>query len=281
MIVRTEELDEGGKRLIIECDHCHTIFERPYKKRHIEHKLHFCSADCRWEASKKGGVLDSIKKVEYLKTYGKEHPSQLDLVKDKKRLTCIEKYGVSTNILLPETKRKALEAASSDAAKKKRIETYISNYGVSHPLRSKEIMSRIDWSSIAKKAHKTKRKNGTYKRSKLENKFYNSLCDRFGEDNVVRQVVFLDISFDFYIKSNDTYVHFDSDYFHGRGQSADDLINSERAKDQAILHTMLIDDHCDSICIENGVKFVRIWSSDYMKNPSVCVDCITDVKGVA
>ena len=64
----------------------------------------------------------------------------------------------------------------------------------------------------------TKRKNGTFKMSKKEDKAYDILCKKFGKDDIIRQYQSEKYPFncDFYIKSLDLYIECNFSWTHGK-----------------------------------------------------------------
>lgn len=57
--------------------------------------------------------------------YGTAHYSNIE----KRRETCLKRYGVASNLLMPETRRKGIVASWSEACRKRRIENCISRTG--------------------------------------------------------------------------------------------------------------------------------------------------------
>ena len=83
--------------------------------------------------------------------------------------------------------------------------------------RKKALSDKINSPEAVKKANQTKRRNGTYKRSKSEDLFYKKLCCVFGVENVVRQFTsdLYPFACDFYIRSKNLYIEYQGHYTHG------------------------------------------------------------------
>lgn len=89
------------------------------------------------------------KKKTCLEKYGVEHPLQSEEVKEKSRKTCIEKYGVEYSLQSQEVRDKGKETSllkygvenvsQSEEIKKLKVKTCLSNYGVENPSHSEDI----------------------------------------------------------------------------------------------------------------------------------------------
>lgn len=86
----------------------------------------FCSRKCANSNSEKiiRWKLNNIKK------YGVDNTAKLDTIKEKTKQTCLEKYGYSTPLIVPEQKIKTKEKL-------------IEYYGVDSPVKSDIILSKI------------------------------------------------------------------------------------------------------------------------------------------
>ena len=115
---------------------------------------------------------------------------------------------------------------------------------------------------IKAKEHATKKKNGSYAKSKGEDKLHEFLCEKFGIDNIDRPVRVNGWSIDFYIKSIDTYVQFDGKFYHWIGRPVEDLhrLITETGKPtyQVVLKTVNRDIEQVKWFAENGLKLVRV-----------------------
>jgi len=98
--------------------------------------------------------------------YDFPYPIQNLKIQEKQKQTMKERYGVEYPFQNPEIY-------------KKQQETLFNNYGVENPMKSEEIKEKIDWKEMVRKQHKTKKENGTYGKSKIEDQFYQFLLKHF------------------------------------------------------------------------------------------------------
>lgn len=205
------------------------------------------------------------KKNTTINNYGVSSPLQSKQILDKVQKTNIEKYGGLTPMsdpkIVDKLKDTVLKQYGVDNVSKsieiqnKKEQTLLENYGVSNPMFSDEIKSKIDYSEIWKKAHKTKKKNGTYKSSQIENRMYEDLCKHYGQENVEHQIMVNGWLIDFYVKHINTYIQFDGVYWHGL--------------------TIKIQHNPHSIRILKTIK-TDITQNEWFKNNNMCLIRITD-----
>lgn len=114
----------------------------------------------------------------------------------KKLKEWIISYGGETN------------SFQTEYVKEKSRKKMQANYGVDYALQSDEIKARIDFKQIVAKGNETKKTNGTFNISKLEERAYELLCKHFNESNIIRQYKSEEYPFncDFYIKTTNTYI---------------------------------------------------------------------------
>ena len=93
--------------------------------------------------------MDELKKY-FTDKFGFDNPSKNEEVKLKRERTMYLNFGVKTNIILPETHKKAVEMSMSDESVQKRKDTNIKNYGVDNPMKSNEIYQRFRDTNIKK-----------------------------------------------------------------------------------------------------------------------------------
>lgn len=162
-------------------------------------------------------MKEKMKKTN-LEKYGVENPSYCKEIKEKigkknklnakeriikTKQTCLEKYGV-------ESYTKTLEF------KKRFKQTCLEKYGVECPLQRKDVIEKTHTNKTIDKQMKTKRINKTFNSSKIEDKIYKLLCEKYGE--VKRQYKSNDYPFacDFYIPVIDTYIEYQGFWTHGK-----------------------------------------------------------------
>lgn len=73
-----------------------------------------------------------------------------------------------------------------------------------------------DWELAKQREHETKKRNGTFNTSKVEVELFHSLCNQYGEENVLKQYVDERYPFrcDFYIPSEDLFIEYNGTIEH-------------------------------------------------------------------
>lgn len=153
-------------RVESKCDVCGKIKSLQYKKynKNISSGGYYaCSNVCsknKVEATnlnKYGSryPLQSEEKINELKEYflekfGFDNPSKTKEVLLKREHTMLKKYGVKTNIILPETHKKAVEFSKLPESILKRKNTNIEKFGFDNPMKSKEIYNKFKETNIIK-----------------------------------------------------------------------------------------------------------------------------------
>ena len=126
---------------------------------------------------------------------------------------------------------------------------------------------------IQQKAHETKKKNGSYGKSKEEDYVYSVLVDIYGEDNVERQYrsELYPFACDFYIISKDLYIEYNGMWTHGFTPyigSKENEIQLEEWKQKAVtskfyqnaIVTWTISDvKKRNIAKMNGLNYIELW----------------------
>ncbi len=127
------------------CPDCNKYFYR-YEPRVNDHP--YCTT-CKINhpenpLTQKGWTPDSEKKkrATTLDRYGVENVSQVKEFKDKEIKSKIEKYGHSNGFSNPITQEKAINLAKSEDSKKRKINTYIENFGHTHAMKHEDIKDK-------------------------------------------------------------------------------------------------------------------------------------------
>lgn len=241
--------------LRLRCDTCHTSFER--RKRGFHHrtlKFHFCSQACKYASVRRGVLRSSLDEgqQEWKTRTGYSHTFQDPEAKAKRETTWNTKYGVS-------------HPWSSPIIRVKIENTVEARYGVKNIGLCKDVMSKVDQVELHRKGHQTKKRNGTYGTSRIENEFYEELCRLFGKEDVKRQAEVNGWMIDFYVSSINTYVQFDGVYWHGHLRTIEELEFSESKRDHVILGTKLRDIAQNMWFSDNKINLVRITDQEYRR----------------
>jgi hypothetical protein len=226
--------------------------------------------------------------------YGFENPNKSQIVKDKIKNTCIEKYGTCSYLITKECKqyivdkygvdnyRKSDECKQKvskyhkehkDELNKKRLKTFNEKYGVENPMQIESVKDKFDFIAVNKKGNETKRKNNTFNKSKAEDVIYNLLKQHFGKQDIIRQYISEQYPYncDFYIKSIDTYIEFNGTWTHGthpfNENSEHDLeiVKQWENKNKpfyknAIHNWTILDVTKRNIAKQNKINFIEFWN---------------------
>lgn len=259
---------------------------------------------CTFQAQE---VKDKSKKTN-LKKYGAEYPIQSQAVKDKRRASDLEKYGVEfasqsksaiekrkkTNL-----KKYGVEQALSSAevrnkAKKTNLEKYgnenptatravrekiektnLARYGVRNPFNQKEVKKNANSALAIEKRHETMKKNGTYGKSKAEDRFYDFLCTHFDHTSIERQARINGWNIDF--KISEAYIQFDGVYWHGLDRPLQEVKSSKDPRDKVIYGTYLRDQEQNIWFKENNITFVRVTDKEFEHSPLVAYNRLKEI----
>lgn len=213
------------------CNSCRSILSNKnfYEQWHNEHP----NESKILTGFSKPEVQEKIKQNVKLK-YGVDNISQINEIKNKKRKT-LEQNGYvildsSGNFKWTDKWRDSVKKANQEKygvdwptqipeAREKAKRTMIKRYGVENPGQSAVIRERV---------YDTKDKNNSWFISKLENTFYDALCQIYGESDIIRQ--YRDYRYanpyngrryscDLYIKSKDIFIEIQGYKTHGNKPS--------------------------------------------------------------
>lgn len=307
MILRIDEqrtATRPRKTIVYRCDQCGITYKGKYKLAWLTNRTHhFCSKKCLYVANKPGGVAHEFLQEhirEGVKCLGVENISQLESVKQKRRLTFNERYGVDNASQVPEIRMKIsatwLERYGTTnpfdvpEIAEKIHQTLMKNYGVDNPLRSPQIQEktrrtnierygvpcalltkfsrqRINTPESCKKRHETMKRNGTYGKSRIKNTFYEMLIKHIDPQEIERQKVVNGWSIDFYIKNIDVYIQLDGIYWHGLNRAINVIAEHKTPRDVVIHNTWMRDRRQDAWFIEHHINLIRITDYDFKRNP--------------
>jgi very-short-patch-repair endonuclease len=211
------------------------------------------------------------------KRYGVEHALQYDGFRQKARETTLERFGVQNAMNDPEICHRQQESM-------------MRNWGVRFPMQLQHVREAMMSGSIAKYGVPyamqdpeyarsmiiRRAEAGTLYQSKSEDAFYHALCEKFGEQDVQRQVPMNHGHWviDFYIRSLDTYVQFDGVYWHGLDRPIETIKESAQAghrRDLGIYRKWLVDRQQEKWFAENGLRLVRVNDRDAGTDPRACL----------
>jgi len=191
-------------------------------------------------------IRDKIKQTN-LERYGTEHHLSSDKVRDKIKQTNLKRYGTEQSLQSHEVRNKIKQAN-------------LEKYGVENPFQSNEIKAKFDYVEMSRKRHQTKKKNGTYGKSKAEDKIYDLLCEYFKKENVKRQVLLNSWNIDFKVKN--TFIQFDGVYYHGLNRDLLEIKKFKTSIDRTIYKTYLRDQEQNKWFKERDINLIRIIETD-------------------
>lgn len=256
------------RTLHLRCDVCDVEYTKPFST-HVEVALyHICSRNCHTLAQRTGGLLDQKKRVTFLTRYGADNPQRIETFHKATRATNIERYGVAVSSQAGVVKERARLTnrerfnvdwhTQSENFFEKSKKTWLHRYGVDHPMRSVVVKRKHDFSCSWKKAHETKKKNGTYSSSNCERKFFERLQKLF--PHVETQIhVQHDVGvwlIDFRV--GDVYVQLDGSYWHGLDRPIDVIKSSTKPRDGAIVRAFYRDREQDAWFAAQNMRLIRI-----------------------
>lgn len=173
-----------------------------------------------WKLSLKIGIA----------TKEQQDPNYQNKKLQKRKQTCLEKYGVENCFQSQETIEKIKltwiknygvdNPSKSNEIKRKKENTCLKHFGVTNASYSKSFKSiwkdKNKVLTIKKKEYETKRKNNTFKISKQEDQIYHLLLNKFNQ--VKRQYKSEKYPFncDFYIPELDMYIEYQGHWTHGK-----------------------------------------------------------------
>lgn len=216
-----------------------------------------------------------------LDKYGVDNPMKNEEMYKKVKQTCLERYGVEYISQSEKIKQRIQEnnlkkygvkfTTQLESVKQKIKETNIKRYGTEYVMR------------FINKGKQTKKDNGTYSTSKVEELLYKKLCKFFGSENIQRQYKsdIYPFSADFYIIPNDLYIEIQGSWTHGPHPfdetNKDDIILKDKwLNKKSEYYKSAIDVWLDrdpkkrQIAKEQNINFIEIFSI----NSEYCFNCI-------
>lgn len=228
---RLRPLDELKPRqvAVCVCDSCGLEFRiTDHVAEKSQREYHFCSRKCKGAAQKKGGVLCN-----------------------------------SMPALIRHDVLQRLKVSSHTAEAEQRRSASLKAYHASKP---------TDWQNpgntpeACAKRHQTMKRNGTYRKSSVEDALYTYLCDMHGIEHVVRNVwVNGRWPIDFYVKSIDTYVQLDGVYWHGLDRPIEVIAEHRTKRDAQIHKKWMTDREQDRWFREHRLNLIRLTDVQFLK----------------
>jgi len=108
-----------------------------------------------------------------------------------------------------------------------------------------------------------KRNSSYIAESAAENRFGEFLNSIFSEENVEKHAIFQGWNIDFYVKTIDSYVQFDGDYWHGLNRPIEEIKSSLSKRDKVILSTVERDKRQNETFLRMGIRLVRVTEKEF------------------
>lgn len=242
-----------------------------FKERNIVHK--------NWETTRK------IRCENMKKSNSKRTKEFYQKRKEKYEKTCLERYGETSNVKLESTRinlsKQALKRWENKTNKEKEeFANLMRKVNTGRPsTNGYDTWPKEKQIAVNRKCHETKKKNGSYGKSKEEDAVYEILCSVFFQENIERQYKskLYPFSCDFYIKSLDLYIELQGMWTHGsepydnnniKHQEILKLWKSKNSKfyDIAIKVWTESDPKKRQIAKENNLNWIEFWSVKEVKN---------------
>jgi hypothetical protein len=245
----------------------------------------------RWVAQ---GARPETKTQHWCKSCAFKKSTQTPQAIEKRKQTCLKKFGFVNAFQSPKTKRTVKErfgvdnvfqhesvkekikqttfahygvtcSLQSPVVYEKKRQTMIERYGVEFALQSDAIKKKIDFKAAWQKRHETLKRLGSYgsRTSKIEGLFYVELMTLFGAANVERFVLVNDWSIDFYVKSIDAYIQFDGVYWHGHNKTLDELRQSTSKRSHTIACHRENDERQNLWFRDNNLRLIRVTDEEF------------------
>lgn len=261
----------------LRCDQCGVEFEKP-GNYNVHKRHHICSRQCLNDAHGVNGILRPIMVQTMQQKMGDDWasqigrkisaastPAQFKARAQKAKQTVIERYGANSACQIPHVRQSCLTKGSSPEAIAKRKATNVERFGVESTLSLPEVHALANTPEKCQQRHETMKRNGSYFNSKQEHTFNDWLVSRFGATDVERQVVINTWPIDFYVKSIDTYVQFDGEYWHGLDRPLEQIMQFKTPRDRTIFRKYHIDREQDVWFTAFGKRLIRITNQQFAR----------------
>lgn len=261
------KLDSWGRFLQLECNQCHTRFQKHYQAYILNKKHHFCCRKCTNLAKKKHGILNvsfegtckekygvcnpfQVKEVKEKciqtlnrhfaeKDQNYSNPSQVPQLRDKIKQTCVNRFGVDNP-----NKNKLVRS--------KTVETLKSKYGVTNAFtlvhKRGQFVTPFSKQSTREKALDTRLQNSSVRVSKMEQSFFDRV--RSWGYAVKQQVRLSKWPIDALI--NGVYIQYDGIHHHG--------LQEQSKKYTSVIKQMSRDQEQIVWCKKNNKALLRLSS---------------------
>ena len=283
-----------SKRILhLKCDVCNKEFQKSFEKKLSQQKYHSCSYKCRGEGLRSDGIFDLARRAINLEKIGVEYVFQTEKFKIDVRQIWMDKYGVDNPLKVQEWHDAGIYSASLPQCRASVRSTVREKYGYDCVSQVPEFklkalislnekhgddehfytnVSQIPYfkqflnteQALIKKLQ-TEKENNTQGTSKIENHFYEKLCQCFDDVFRFQRIPKKRWIIDFYIPSIDTYVQFDGVYWHGLNRPIEEIRKSLTKRDMQIAKAFQKDQAQNAWFQENGLRLVRVTDKEFQQ----------------
>lgn len=281
--IKTVPAYRSLKRILrLRCDHCDNEFESDYTLGKAERIYHFCCRKCQQQSYRKGGILydrihdtmksnigDDYRKIIGAKILAASTSEQRIERAAIAKQTVAERYGVNSALQIKHVRAAALQKAAAPESVAKRKVTTKERFGVDSVLKLPKVHALCNTPESCLKRHETMKKNGSYAKSSQEDLFFDYLVLTYGAHDIERQKTMNIWPIDFYVKSIDTHIQFDGEYWHGLDRSLEEIEKFKTPRDSIIYRKYQIDREQDSWFSEQGLKLIRVTNKQFFRGDHV------------
>lgn len=178
----------------------------------------FCSNECKYSDIGKQIILNKQKKT-CLQKYGVDNPMKNEQIKNKAIENCkqtnIKKYGVEYNLQRDDVRQDIINTVKNKTGYKYAFNDKEKVLNTLHEKYGNNIDNVFQIEFVKNKSNRTKQLNNSFKISKYEEITYDILKEKYG--NIIRQYKskLYPYNCDFYIQEKDVYIEINACWTHG------------------------------------------------------------------
>lgn len=225
------------KRRLLKCDNCGKEFEKNLKTDKHGQIYHFCSPKCVHQSITDGLLRKQIENTN-LDRFNVKNPMQNFEVKNRAMSTNIERYGHVCPMKHVDVQEKARQTsmgnwgvenpAQSPIIKQRISETVNERYDVPWAALTDQCRSLFNSEKSRMKSHETRKKNGSFRTSKIEQRIFEICREAF--ENAKQWVRIngwvIDVQFKFQEKI--VYLQVDGVFWHGLDRPLEQIHENAR-----------------------------------------------------
>lgn len=191
-MIKGIHLNNKAKIAEVVCDQCGKEFEKPAIKSLLNRQFHFCNPECRYEANRKGGILNKAIEKICLEKYGHISSAMNSEIIEKQKKTNLERWGHISSAMNPEIIEKQKETnlerygarspMLNPEIRQKSINTLKNNYGVENTMESPVLRERAKQTILENFGVEYVSQN-----IEIQNKIKETVKSRYGVDHTFQK----------------------------------------------------------------------------------------------